>query len=154
MGDYIARPGAQFGSSESPQLADLDCWNLPTTSHALKRLKVNLQQLCGFSTTLTKGTTRVVSRLKASFRSWSIQRPGKKLFQPDHRNPVCPNCNGCLGRGRTGVLIGRVKTPHRCRTKRELWHGWTLARKIAAITLKIWKEGETSNAEPVKRQAV
>jgi hypothetical protein len=29
----------------------------------------------------------------------------------------------------------------------------TLARKIAAITLKIWKEGETFNAEHVKPQA-
>jgi len=29
----------------------------------------------------------------------------------------------------------------------------TLARKIAAITLKIWKEGETFNAEHIKPQA-
>jgi hypothetical protein len=29
----------------------------------------------------------------------------------------------------------------------------TLARKIAAVTLKIWKEGETFNAEHLKLQA-
>src|SRR6266581_3946876 len=134
-----------------------------------------------------------------------------------------------LGKVRTAVLIGRVQTPHRFRTKRQFWsycglalethdsaqyhvlHGqverkprfvqvrglnWnhnhdlkhvfksaatmaavregvfrdyycgllakgirpemarlTLARKIAAITLKIWKEGGTFNAEQVKPQA-
>ena len=134
-----------------------------------------------------------------------------------------------LGKVRTAVLIGRVQTPHRFRTKRQFWsycglalethdsaeyrvvHGqvqrksrpaqvrglnWnhnhelkglfksaatmaafrkgifrelysgllakgirpemarlTLARKIAAITLKIWKEGETFNAEHIKPQA-
>lgn len=134
-----------------------------------------------------------------------------------------------LGQVRTAVLISRVQTPHRFRTKRQFWsycglaletydsaqyqvvHGqvqrksrpvqvrglnWnhnhdlkgvfksaatmaahregvfrefyssllakgmrpemarlTLARKIAAITLKIWKEGETFNAEQVKPQA-
>jgi len=134
-----------------------------------------------------------------------------------------------LGKVRAAVLIGRVQTPHRFRTKRQFWsycglalethdsaqyqvvHGqverkprfiqvrglnWnhnhdlkglfksaatmaayrdgifhevycgmlakgmrpemarlTLARKIAAITLKIWKEGGTFNAEQVKPQA-
>ena len=134
-----------------------------------------------------------------------------------------------LGKVRTAVLIGRVQTPHRFRTKRQFWsycglalethdsaeyrvvHGqvqrksrpaqvrglnWnhnhelkglfksaatmaafrkgifrefysgllakgirpemarlTLARKIAAITRKIWKEGETFNAEHIKPQA-
>jgi len=134
-----------------------------------------------------------------------------------------------LGKVRTAVLIGRVQTPHRFRTKRQFWSycglalethdsaeyrmvdgqvqrksrpaqlrglNWnhnhelkclfksaatmaafregvfrefysgllakgirpemarlTLARKIAAITLKIWKEGETFNAEQVKPQA-
>lgn len=134
-----------------------------------------------------------------------------------------------LGKVRTAVLIGRVQTPHRFRTKRQFWcycglalethdsaqyqviHGqvqrkprpvqirglnWnhnhdlkglfksaatmaahregvfrefysgllakgmrpemarlTLARKIAAIALKIWKEGGMFDAEYVKRQA-
>jgi transposase len=134
-----------------------------------------------------------------------------------------------LGKVRTAVLIGRVQTPYRFRTKRQFWsycglalqthdsaeyrvvHGqlqrksrpaqvrglnWnhnhelkslfksaatmaafregvfrefysgllakgmrpemarlTLARKIAAITLKIWKEGGTFNAEHVRPQA-
>jgi transposase len=134
-----------------------------------------------------------------------------------------------LGKVRTAVLIGRVQTPHRFRTKRQFWcycglalethdsaqyhviHGqvqrkprpvqvrglnWnhnhdlkgvfksaatmaahregvfrefycgllakgirpemarlTLARKIAAITLKIWKEGGTFDAEYIKPQA-
>ena len=134
-----------------------------------------------------------------------------------------------LGPIRAGVLIGRVQTPHRFRTKRQFWAycglaletrdsgeyrvrngqverkrrpaqirglNWnhnhemknlfkaaattasiregvfrefylgllakgmrpemarlTLARKIAAITLKIWKRGETFNAEHMKLQA-
>jgi transposase len=102
-----------------------------------------------------------------------------------------------LGPIRAALLIGRVQTPHRFRTKRQFWtycglgletrdsgqystataasvrQGvWrefylgllskgmrpemarlTLARKIAAITLKIWKKGETFDAEYLKLQA-
>jgi hypothetical protein len=36
-------------------------------------------------TTLTEDTTRVMSRLKALFRSQAIHCPGKKLFRPYHR---------------------------------------------------------------------
>jgi hypothetical protein len=36
-------------------------------------------------TTLTEDTTRVMSRLKALFRSQAIHCPGKKLFRPDYR---------------------------------------------------------------------
>lgn len=225
-------------------------------------------------TTLTEDTTRVMSRLKALFRSQAIHCPGKKLFRPDYRESYltqlgseglrqraeclyleldalhrvrlrakremvaecrkhpatkCLQSVPFLGKVRTAVLIGWVQTPHRFRTKRQFWaycglaleardsaeyrvvHGqvqrrskpvlirglnWnhnhdlknlfkstatmasvragifrefylgllskgmkpemarlTLARKIAAITLKIWKEGETFNAEHVKPQA-
>jgi len=225
-------------------------------------------------TMLTQDTTRVMSRLKAVFRSQAISCPGKKVFRPDNRqffleqlgSPGLRQRAECLyreldalhplrlrakremlaecrkhpatkrlrsvpflGKVRSAVLIGRVQTPHRFRTKRQFWAycglalethdsaeyrvvdgqiqrrskpaqvrglNWnhnhdlkglfksaatmasvregvfrdfylsllakgirpemarlTLARKIAAITLKIWKEGEVFNAEHVKPQA-
>jgi transposase len=225
-------------------------------------------------TMLTEDTTRIMSRLKAVFRSQAIPCHGKSVFRPDHRESylaqlptpglrqqaellyrelqavhllrlqakreMFAECRKhpamkwlqsvpFLGKVRTAVLIGRVQTPHRFRTKRQFWaycglalevhdsaeycviHGqvqrkakpvqvrglnWnhnhdlkglfksaatmaayregvfhdfycgllakgirpemarlTLARKIAAITLRIWKEGGTFNAEQVKAQA-
>ena len=225
-------------------------------------------------TTLTEDTTRVMSRLKALFRSQAITARGKQLFRPQHRESYLAQLSSdglrhraqCLyqeldalqplrrqakramigegrkhpatkwlqsvpflGKVRSAVLIGRVQTPHRFRTKRQFWaycglaletrdsaeyclvngqvqrrskplmirglnwnhnhdlknlfkstatmasvregifrefyHGLlskgmrpemarlTLARKIAAITLKIWKEGEQFHAEYVKPQA-
>ncbi|MHB8412313.1 MAG: IS110 family transposase [Candidatus Acidiferrales bacterium] len=225
-------------------------------------------------TMLTEDTTRIMSRLKAVFRSQAISCHGKSVFRPDHReaylaqlptpglrqraellyqelqavhllrlqakremlaecrkHPAMKSLRSVpfLGKVRTAVLIGRVQTPHRFRTKRQFWSycglalethdsaqyhvvhdqiqrkprfvqvrglNWnhnhdlksvfksaatmaahrdgvfrevycgllakgmrpemarlTLARKIAAITLKIWKEGGTFNAEQVKPQA-
>lgn len=223
---------------------------------------------------LTEDTTRIMSRLKAIFRSQAIPCHGRSVFRSDHREAylaqlptpglrqraellyqelqavhllrlqakraMLAECRKhpamkwlqsvpFLGKVRTAVLIGRVQTPHRFRTKRQFWsycglalethdsaeyrvvHGqvqrkakpvqvrglnWnhnhdlkglfksaatmaayregvfhefycgllakgmrpemarlTLARKIAAITLKIWKQGGTFNVEQVKPQA-
>ena len=158
-------------------------------------------------------------------------RAKREMLAEGRKHPAMKWLNSVpfLGKVRTAVLIGRVQTPHRFRTKRQFWsycglalethdsaeyrviHGqvqrksrpaqvrglnWnhnhelkglfksaatmaafregifreyysgllakglrpemarlTLARKIAAVTLKIWKEGETFNAEHIKPQA-
>ena len=235
---------------------------------------LEVQQRTRCYTMLTEDTTRIMSRLKAVYRSQAIPHQGRSVFRPDRRESYLaqlptaglrlraeflykeldavhrlrlrakremlaecckhPAINSLrsvpfLGKVRTAVLIGRVQTPHRFRTKRQFWsycglalethdsaqyhvvHGqverkprsvqvrglnWnhshelkdvfksaatmaahrdgifrefytgllnkgmrpemarlTLARKIAAITLKIWKEGGTFNAEYIKPQA-
>jgi hypothetical protein len=37
-------PFVEFGSAETPQLADAECWNLTGTSQSLERFVVDLQQ--------------------------------------------------------------------------------------------------------------
>jgi transposase len=223
---------------------------------------------------LTDDTTRVMSRLKAVFRSQAVPCTGKRLYGSKHRDSYLKELGdggprrraeylyqelellqnlrrqawhelmtACgkhpaakwlrsvpfLGPLRTAMLLGRVKTPFRFRTKRQFWaycglavetrdsgeyrvidgqierrkkpglvrglnhnHNHdlkdlfkgasttasacdgvfrefylellqkgmqpemarlTLARKIAAITLKIWKKGELFNPEHLKPQA-
>ena len=117
-------------------------------------------------TTLTEDTTRVMSRLKAVFRSQAIPCPGKSVFNKRHRESYLVQLGAgglrqraeCLyqeldalhplrlrakremvtacrkhpatkwlqsvpflGKVRSAVLIGRVQTPHRFRTKRQFW---------------------------------
>jgi transposase len=223
---------------------------------------------------LTQDTTRVMSRLKALYRSHAIPATGKKAYGRRHREEWLTQLQGAglegrarrlyqeldalqalrrearrdliaecrkhkavrwlrsvpfLGPIRAALLIGRVQTPHRFRTKRQFWAycglaletrtsadyrfvngqlerakkpvwvrglNWnhnhdlknlfksaatsasarpgpfrtfyegllakgmlpamarlTLARKIAAITLSIWKKGEAFDAGQLKPQA-
>jgi len=223
---------------------------------------------------LTQDATRVMSRLKALYRSHAIPSPGKKAYGQRHREEWLKQLPGAglegrarrlyqeldalqalrreakrdliiecrkhpaarwlrtvpyLGPIRAALLIGRVQTPHRFRTKRQFWaycglaletrtsadyrfvNGqlerakkpvWvrglnlnhnhdlknlfksaattssarpgpfrafyegllakgmlpamarlTLARKIAAITLSLWKKGEPFDVEHLKPQA-
>jgi transposase len=235
---------------------------------------MTLKQLGGSYIALTEDTTRVMSRLKALYRSQAIGCAGKKLYGARHRDEwmaqlaepgphrraerlyeeldalqglrrqakheLIVECRKhtaskllrtvpFLGPIRAALLIGRIQTPHRFRSKRQFWaycglaletrssadyrfvHGqlerakkpvlirglnWnhnhdlknvfkaaattasekegpfrqfyeallakgmqpamarlTLARKIAAITLSVWKKGEAFNPERLKPQA-
>jgi transposase len=235
---------------------------------------MTLKQLGRSYLALTEDTTRVMSRLKALYRSQAIGCAGKKLYGTRHRDEwlaqltetgmhrreewlyeeldalqelrrqarreLIVECrkHGAwkllrtvpfLGPIRAALLIGWIQTPHRFRSKRQFWaycglaletrssadyrfvHGqlerakkpvfirglnWnhnhhlknlfkaaattasgmegpfrqfyegllakgmqpamarlTLARKIAAITLTVWKKGEAFNAERLKPQA-
>ena len=230
------------------------------------------QLACSYSA-LTEDTTRVMSRLKAIYRSQAIPASGMKVYGKRHREHWLAEIQGTgmirraqrlyqeldalqalrrearrelisecrqhadikwlcsvpfLGPIRAAVLIGRVQTPHRFRTKRQFWaycglaletrsssdyqfvkgrlvrsakgvrirglnlnHNHdlkkvfksaatsasaqpgplqsfyeglvakgmqpalarlTLARKTAAITLRIWKKGERFDAEQLKTQ--
>jgi transposase len=232
-----------------------------------------VKQLASSYSALTEDTTRVMSRLKAIYRSQAIPASGTKVYGKRHRQEWLVRIQGpglirraqhlyqeldslqalrrearreliaeCrqhadvkwlrsvpfLGPIRTAVLIARVQTPHRFRTKRQFWaycglaletrsssdyqllkgqlvrnpkgvrirglnlnhnhdlkdvfksaatsastHSgpWrsfyegllakgmqpamarlTLARKISAVTLRIWKKGERFDAEQLKPQ--
>lgn len=125
-----------------------------------------LQELARSYMTLTVDTTRVMSRLKAIYRSQAIPYGGKKLYTRKHRgewlqqvkqpgllrraerlyeemdllqalrrqakqdlmlesqkHPVCERLRTIpyLGPIRAAVLAARVQTPHRFRSKRQFW---------------------------------
>jgi len=125
-----------------------------------------LQELTRSYMTLTQDTTRVMSRIKAIYRSQAIVYGGKKLYTGRHRgewlsqlkqpgllcraerlyeeldllqqlrrkakqgllvesqkHPVCARLRSIpyLGPIRAAVLAARVQTPHRFRSKRQFW---------------------------------
>jgi transposase len=130
--------------------------------HGLRTLK----ELVRSYLTLTKDTGRVMSRVKAIYRSWAIPCTGKQVYAPQHRaewlakisepgvhrraefyyqqldalrtlrrevrrelleeskkHPVWKQlCQiPSIGPIRAAVLLGILQTPHRFRTKRQLW---------------------------------
>ena len=233
-----------------------------------------LRELARSYLTTTKDLTRVMSRLKALYRSWAIPCAGRDVYYARHRNQWLGKIQyagvrrraehlyqqldtlkqlrqqvrrellgesrkyqvttrlrqiPCIGPIRSALLLALIQTPHRFRTKRQLWaysglaletrisaeyryiegqlrrskkllsirglnkdHNHdlkglfkaaaitasarpgpfrdfyqaslakgikptmarlTLARKIAAITLTLWKKGEEFDAEKLKLQA-
>jgi transposase len=125
-----------------------------------------LQELARSYQALTQDTTRVMSRLKAIYRSQAIAYGGKKLYTQRHRgewlqqlhqpgvrrrgerlyeqldllqqlrrqakqelmmesqkHSVCERLRSVpyLGPIRAAVLVARVQTPHRFRSKRQFW---------------------------------
>ena len=129
---------------------------------------------------LTEDTTRVMSRLKAVFRSQAIECPGKKVFRKENRESYLVRLGSAalreraenlyreldvlhplrlrarremlaecrkhpatkwlrsvpyLGKVRSAVLIGRVQTPHRFRTKRQFW-------AYCGLALETWSSAE------------
>jgi len=130
--------------------------------HGLRTLK----ELVRSYLTITKGLTRVMTRVKAIYRSWAIPCSGKQVYAPRHRaewlakiselgvrrraefyyqqldalrtvrqqvrrellaeakkHPAWKRLCGIpsIGPIRAAVLLGILQTPHRFRTKRQLW---------------------------------
>ena len=139
-----------------------------------------LRELARSYLTITKDLTRVMSRLKALYRSWAIPCAGRDVYYTRHRAAVvgqdsasrecaaAPNnstnnwtsCNSCasrcgrellaesrkhpitsklrqipcIGPIRAALLMALMQTPHRFRTKRQLWaySGLALETRISA----------------------
>jgi transposase len=130
--------------------------------HGLRTLK----ELVRSYLTITKDLGRVMSRVKAIYRSWGIACTGKQVYAPRHRGEWLAKITEAgvrrraevyyqqldalralrqhvrrelleeskkhkawkllcqipsMGPIRAAVLIGIVQTPHRFRTKRQLW---------------------------------
>src|SRR5882762_7430566 len=107
--------------------------------HGLRSLK----ELVRSYLTITKDLGRVMSRVKAIYRSWGIACIGKQVYAPRHRaewlgkiselgvrrlaefkkhqawKQLCQIPS--IGPIRAAVLLGILQTPHRFRTKRQLW---------------------------------
>ena len=125
-----------------------------------------LRELARSYLTVTKDLTRVMSRIKALYRSWAIPCAGDKVYSPRHRNTWLEKLSEAgvrrraeqlyqqldillqirrearrellresrkhpaheflsqiprLGPIRVALLIALLQTPHRFRTKRQLW---------------------------------
>jgi transposase len=130
--------------------------------HGLRTLK----ELVRSYLTLTQDLTRVMTRVKAIYRSWAIPCSGKQVYAPRHRAEWLAKINEpgvrrraefyyqqldalrgvrqevrrelfaeakkhpvwkrlcqipSIGPIRAAVLLGILQTPHRFRTKRQLW---------------------------------
>jgi len=270
----LLKAGNKSDSIDARKLAELLRADLVSPVYHGETSLTTVKELGRSYAALTQDTTRVMSRLKALYRSHAIASPGKKAFGRRRRDQWLTQLRGAglegrarrlyqeldvlqalrrearrdlivesrrhaavkwlrtvpfLGPLRVALLIGRVQTPYRFRTKRQFWaycglaletrssadyrfvNGqlerarkpvWirglnlnhnhdlknvfksaaitasarpgpfgtfyegllakgmlpamarlTLARKIAAITLSLWKKGEAFDAEQLKRQA-
>ncbi len=191
-----------------------------------------LRELSRSYLTIVQDLSRVMNRLKAVYRSWAIpcagrdvylqhlrQQARRELLAESRKHAITARLRQIpyLGPIRSALAVALMQTPHRFRTKRQLWaysglaletrisaeyrmvegqvrrskkllsirglnkdHNHdlkglfkgaatmasvrpgpfqdflarlTLARKIAAITLTLWKKGESFDAKKLKSQA-
>src|SRR6202163_3758477 len=160
------REGNQSDKIDARRLAELLRLNhLHPVYHGEHGLR-SLKELVRSYLTITKDVGRVMSRVKAIYRSWGIACTGKQVYAPQHRVEWLAKitepgvrrraefyyqqldalrslrrggCGGLLGERqekqawkllcqipsigpiRAAVLLGILQTPHRFRTKRQLW---------------------------------
>jgi transposase len=145
------REGNQSDKIDARRLAELLRLNhLSPVYHGEHGLR-SLKELVRSYLTITKDLGRVMSRVKAIYRSWAIPCTGKQVYAPRHRaefyyqrldalrtvrqevrrellaegkkHPAWKQlCQiPSIGPIRAAVLLGILQTPHRFRTKRQLW---------------------------------
>ena len=160
------REGNQNDKIDARRLAELLPLNhLHPVYHGEHGLR-SLKELVRSYLTITKDLVRVVTRVKAIYRSWAIPCSGKQVYAPRHRaewlgkitepgvrrraefyyqqldalrtvrqqvrrdlfaesqkhQPWKRLCQiPSIGPIRAAVLLGILQTPHRFRTKRQLW---------------------------------
>jgi hypothetical protein len=106
------REGNQSDKIDARRLAELlRLDHLTPVYHGEHGLRT-LKELVRSYLTVTKDLARVMTRVKAIYRSWAIPCTGKQVYAPRHR---------------AAVLLGILQTPHRFRTKRQLWNYGGLA---------------------------
>jgi transposase len=270
----LLKAGNKSDRIDARKLAELLRGNLLKSVYHGETGVRTLRELARSYLTTTKDLTRVMSRLKAVYRSWAIPCAGRDVYYTRHRAEWLEKIKHagvrrraehlyehldilkqlrqqarrellvesrkhlitaklrqipCVGPIRSALLVALIQTPHRFRTKRQLWaysglaletrisaeychvqgelrrskkqisirglnkdHNHdlkglfkaaatrasvqpgpfqdfyqrslakgikptmvrlTLARKIAAITLTLWKKGENFDAEKLKSQA-
>ncbi len=160
------REGNQSDKIDARRLAELLRLNhLSSVYHGEHGLR-SLKELVRSYLTITQDLSRVMTRVKALYRSWAIPCSGKQVYAPRHRAAWLAKINEpgvrrraefyyqqldalrCLrqevrrellaeskkhkawkllcqipsiGPIRAAVLLGILQTPHRFRTKRQLW---------------------------------
>src|SRR6202162_4937776 len=160
------REGNQSDKIDARRLAELlRLDHLTPVYHGEHGLRT-LKELVRTYLTVTKDLTRVMSRVKAIYRSWAIPCTGKQVYAPRHRGEWLGKISELgvrrraefyyqqldalrtlrrqvrrdlleeskkhqawkrlgqipsIGPIRAAVLLGILQTPHRFRTKRQLW---------------------------------
>ena len=109
---------------------------------------------------LTRDTTRVMNRVKALYRSWAIPCAGQRVYAPRYRSEWLAKITEAGVRRRAEIYYQQLDALRSLReqVRRDLlaeptMARLTLARKIAAITLLVWKKGVRFDAEYLKQQA-
>jgi transposase len=179
------REGNQSDKIDARRLAELLRMNhLSTVYHGEHGLR-SLKELVRSYHTITKDLGRVMTRVKAIYRSWAIPCTGKQVCAPRHRanwlgkisepgvrrraefyyqqldalrtlrqevrrdllveskkhqawKQLCQIPS--IGPIRAAVLLGVVQTPHRFRTKRQLWtySGFGIETQSSTRKLRCW----------------
>src|SRR6266567_16650 len=131
-----------------------------------------LQELVRSYAALTEDTTRVMGRVKALYRSQAIACAGKKPYGRRHRREWLSKLNEAglhrraerlyeeldalqglrrtvplLGAIRAALLIGRVQTPHRFRSKRQFWAYCGLALETRSSADYRFEDGQLARAK-------
>src|SRR5438105_1992438 len=114
-----------------------------------------LRELARSYQTISKDLNRVMNRLKALYRGWGIACACTQVYSLRYReqwlNKIFKGAatRASCGRGPLhdfyAALLAKGMQPEMARL--------TLARKIAAITLTLWKGGKAFDAEQLKPQA-
>ena len=183
----LLKSGNKSDQIDARKLADLLRANLLTPVYHGQNGTATLKELCRSYAGLTEDTTRVMSRIKAIYRSQAIPYTGKSIYGKRQRQQYIeqlaqPGLRGraerlyqqldllqtlrrqarmdlvqearkhdasrilrgipFLGPIRSAVLIGRIQTPHRFRSKRQLWTYCGMALETRSSADHGWVEGE------------
>jgi transposase len=161
----LLKSGNKSDQIDARKLAELLRMNSLSPVYHGQNSTTTLKELCRSYAALTEDTTRVMSRIKAAYRSQALPYTGKALYgrrrqewigqlaqpglrcrtqrlyqqldllqelrrqarldlmQEARQHEAAKILRGVpfIGPIRSAVLIGRIQTPHRFRTKRQLW---------------------------------
>jgi transposase len=143
----LMKEGNKSDKIDARKLADLLRGGyLSSVYHGENGLRT-LKELARSYLTISKDLTRVMNRVKALYRSWGILCGGQQVYAPRHRAEWFDALRELrqavrkdllaesrkqsatkllrqvpsIGPIRTALLIALMQTPHRFRTKRQLW---------------------------------
>jgi transposase len=183
----LLKSGNKSDRIDAHKLADLLRAGMLSPVYQGQNSTLTLKELCRSYTALTEDTTRVMSRIKAVYRSRAIPYKGKAMYgkrrrqewieqlteaglrcraerlyeqldalqglrrqaradlvQESRKHDASPILRSVpfLGPIRSAVLIGRIQTPHRFRSKRQLWAYCGMALETRSSADYRWEHGE------------
>lgn len=183
----LLKSGNKSDRIDARKLAELLRAGLLSPVYHGQNSTATVKELCRSYAALTEDTTRVMSRIKAVYRSQAIAHSGKVIYgkrgrgkwleqltQPGlrcraerlyqqldllqnlrrqarvdliaearrHEASRILSSIPFLGPIRSAVLIGRIQTPHRFRTKRQLWTYCGMALETRSSADYRWVDGE------------
>jgi transposase len=106
--------------------------------HELTRTYVNV----------VEDATRTMQRLKALFRARAVRASGERVYAPGYRQQWLARLEDRGARFRAEVLFAELDLLRELRRER-----LTLARKFAALTLRLWKTGEACDPKKLMTHA-